>query len=116
MKPLPRRVAYPIIAALSLALWAGILSIAFAQLPPSGQQVLNQGIGARLLTKSNTTQVLVTRALYIGDAAACDVAVILNGDTSAVTFTNVQPGAFLPLQIIKLMSTNTSCTSVVALY
>lgn len=116
MKPLPRRIAYPIIAALSLALWAGILSPAFAQLPPSGQSVLNQGYQARRLTKSDTTAVPVTRGIFIGDGTACDVALLFNGDTSPVTFPNVQSGAIYPFSIIKLMSANTTCTVVNALY
>lgn len=104
------------IIALSLALWLGIISLAFAQLPPNGQSVLNQGYQARRLTKSDTTAVPVTRGIFIGDGAACDVALLFNGDTSPVTFPNVQSGAIYPFSIIKLMSANTTCTVVNALY
>lgn len=101
---------------ISLALWGLIISAALAQMPPSGQAVLNQAVAARLLTKSDTTKVLVTRGIFIGDATACNVAIVMNQDTAAVTFTNVQSGAVYPYQIIMLMSTNTTCATVIALY
>ncbi len=99
------------------ALWlVCACGLSWAQSPPIGTPVLNQGISARLLTKSDTAYVLETRALFIGDATACNVALLFNNDTAAVTFTNVQSGALLPFQIVKLMSAGTTCTSVVALY
>jgi len=101
----------------------GILLVgpARAQSKPTGSATLNQGLSARAVTKSDTTILPGTRGLYVGDAAACAVAVVLQADNAtgvgvAVTFSNVQPGSFLPLQVAKVMSTNTTCTSVVALY
>lgn len=96
-------------------------TLAWAQTKPNGEATLNQGISARAVTKSDSTILPGTRGLYIGDATACAVAVVLQADNAtgagvAVTFSNVQPGSFLPLQVAKVMSTNTSCTSVVALY
>lgn len=83
---------------------------------PRGQGVLNQGIAAVAVTPNDSTVLIPTRALYIGDAAACNVAVILVNDTAAVTFPNVQVGQFLPLTATKVMSTNTTCTVIKALY
>ena len=101
------------LAALGLSLAYGL---SWAQLPPSGGAVLNQGLAARLLTKSDTAYVMKTRGLFIGDATACNIALVFNADTAPVTFLNVQSGAVYPFQIVKLMSASTTCTSVVALY
>jgi hypothetical protein len=101
----------------------GILlpTLGWAQSKPTGNPTLNQALSARVVTKSDTTLLPGTRGLYVGDSAACAVAVVLQADNAtgagvAVTFANVQPGSFLPLQVAKVMSTNTTCTSVVALY
>jgi hypothetical protein len=80
------------------------------------QPVFNQGVGLVALTKSDTTLLVKVRALYIGDATACNVALELQNDTAAVTLTNVQPGEVLPLSAIRLMSTNTTCAAVVGIY
>ena len=104
-----------LIATLSLALWL-MIGHAFAQAVQPSQPVINQSSQFRALTKSDTTVISITRWIYIGDAAACDIAVLGYRDTAAVTFSKVQPGAVLPLQIKKLMSTNTTCTAVIALY
>jgi hypothetical protein len=104
-------------AALGLVL--GLLSsAAFGQqlLSPSGQPVLNQGVNARALTKSDSTIFLVTRGVFIGDATACNIAVLFVADANPVTLTNVQSGQTYPFQIIKLMSTGTTCATVFALY
>lgn len=69
---------------------------------------------ATAVTKSDATILPVTRALYIGGAG--DVAVIMAGDTSAVTFSAVPVGTLLPIQVTKVMSTNTTATLVLALY
>ena len=113
-QPLPLSTLALVIAAICLFLWL-MTGHAFAQSTPGGMPVLNN-TQARLLTKSDTTAVPITHAVYIGDAAACDIAVILSRDTSAVTFSKVQPGSTVPIQIRKLMSTNTTCTVVIALY
>ena len=100
------------------ALFGGAIA-AVAQtaiVPPVGMAVLNQARQGRLLTKSDTTDVAATRGVFIGDAAACNIAVIFNGDSSAVTLANVQPGGAYPLSIRRLMSANTTCTAVTALY
>ena len=96
------------------------LTVAFAQtavVPPAGQATLNQARQARLLTASDTTVLpAATRGVHIGDTSPCDIAVVLFGDSAAVTLASVQPGSDHPYSIIKLMSTNTTCNSVVALY
>lgn len=53
------------------------------------------------------------RALYVGGAG--NVAVVLNNGGAAVTFTNVPSGTILPVQAYRVMSTNTTATSILAL-
>lgn len=95
-------------------------TLGWAQNKPTGDGTLNQAISARTVTKSDATILPGTRGLYVGDAAACALSVVLQADNAtgagvAVTLSNVQPGSFLPLQVAKVMAA-TTCTSVVALY
>lgn len=66
------------------------------------------------VTASDATILPVTRALYIGGAG--DVAVIFAGDTAAVTLSGAQAGSILPVQVTRVMSTNTTATNIVALW
>jgi hypothetical protein len=95
-------------------------ALAAANQAPTGTPVINQGRAGVAVVKSDATVLPATRALYIGDAAACTIAVIFANDfprgNGAVTLPSVQPGAFLPLSVVKVMSTNTTCASIVALY
>jgi hypothetical protein len=81
---------------------------------PGANPISNQAWSATLLTGS-TTNIQVTRALFIGAASACNITVTPNGTSTALTLTNVQPGEILPIQIINFSASST-CTSVVALY
>ncbi len=105
-------------AILGLALAAGCLGPAWAQ--GGGQTnpvyTFNQALSARAVTKSDTTVLVATRALAIGDATACNIAVLFLNDTSPITFLNVQSGQILPFSVTKVMSANTTCTAVTALY
>ena len=96
--------------------WALFAYAQQAPAPPSGQPVFNQALAARLLTPSDTTILTTTRGLYIGDATACNVAVRMVQDSSAVTFTNVPSGTLLPFSVVQVMASNTSCATVVGLY
>jgi hypothetical protein len=91
---------------------------ALAQPAPSGQATLNQGRSATLLTPGDSTTITATRGLHIGDAAACNIAVVFSADsltTGAVTLPNVQPGLSYPYSIKRLLATGTTCTHVTAL-
>jgi len=66
------------------------------------------------VTKSDSTILPVTRGIYVGVTG--DVAVIMAGDTDAVTFKAVPAGVILPIQVTKVMSANTSATDMLALY
>lgn len=54
------------------------------------------------------------RALYVG--ATGNVAVILRGDSAAVTFVGVPAGTLLPVNAKVVRSTATTATSIVALF
>ena len=56
----------------------------------------------------------VTRGLYVGTAG--NVAVILKGDSSAVTFVGVPAGSVIPLRVSRVNSTNTTASDIVGLY
>jgi hypothetical protein len=66
------------------------------------------------VTKSDTTILPVTRAIYVGTTG--DVAVIFAGDTVAVTMVAPALGVEHAWQVTKVMSTNTTAGSIVALY
>lgn len=68
--------------------------------------------GAEAVTPSDATM-FSPSAIYVGGTG--NVAVVTaNGD--AATFANVVSGGMLPVQVIKVMSTGTSATSIVRVY
>ena len=68
---------------------------------------------AAAVTPSDSTVLPVTRALYIGTTG--NVAVVMADDENTVTFSNV-PVGILPIQVTKVMSTNTTASTIVALW
>lgn len=77
-------------------------------------QDINAASQGRVVTKSDSTVLPVTRALYIGGAG--DVAVVFEDGGTAVTIPGVIAGQVYPFRVTKVMSTNTTATSIVALY
>lgn len=71
-------------------------------------------VRATAVTPSDSTTLNLCRAIYVGGAG--NVALVLAEDTAAVTFVNVAAGTLLPLATLKVMSTNTTATNIVALY
>ena len=61
---------------------------------------------AAAVTPGDSTILPATRGIWVGVAG--NLAVIFAGDTTAVTL--------LPIQVTKVMSTNTTATNIVALY
>ncbi len=68
--------------------------------------------GAYAVTPHDTNA-NAAKALYIGGAG--DVAVIPRGRSTAVTFVGVAAGTILPVQVSRVMSTNTTATNIVGL-
>lgn len=69
---------------------------------------------AEAVTKSDSTALKPTRALFVGGAGSVKVDMADTG--TAVTFTGVQAGTLLPIQVVKVYSTDTTATDIVALY
>ena len=70
----------------------------------------------KAVTKHDTDDQGLTgcRGLWIGGAG--NVAVIADGDTAAVTIVGVLAGTLLPIRVSRVMATNTTATSIVALF
>jgi len=68
---------------------------------------------AVVVVPSDTTELGVTRGLYVG--ATGDLVVTMAEQGSSITFANVPAGSFLPLQVRLVMSATTS-SDIVALY
>lgn len=66
------------------------------------------------VTASDATILETTRGLWVGSVG--DVAVKFAGSTTAVTLVAVPAGTLLPVQVVQVMSTNTTASSIVALY
>lgn len=67
------------------------------------------------ITKNDSADLaFVTRGIYVG--ATGDLAVILDADSSAVTFVGLAAGIIHPLAVKRVMSTNTTATSIVGVY
>lgn len=62
----------------------------------------------------NTDLAVVTRGLYVG--ATGDVVVILDADSSAVTFVGLAAGIIHPLAVKRVKSTNTTATGIIGVY
>jgi hypothetical protein len=68
--------------------------------------------GAAAITKSDTTVIPTTRAVWVGGAG--DLAVVMNrGET--ITFTGVPAGTLMPIQVTKVLAATTA-TSMTAMY
>lgn len=66
------------------------------------------------ITPSDTVDLAFpAKALYVGGNG--NVSVILQDDTEAVLFTGLVGGSVYPFQIKRVMNTNTTATSLVAL-
>jgi hypothetical protein len=68
---------------------------------------------AAAVTPNDSTGIRPTRGLFIGGAGNVKVDMAL-GNT--VTFSNLLGGIILPIQVIKVYSTDTTATNIVALY
>lgn len=66
------------------------------------------------VTKSDDTPLNGTKGLYVGGAG--DLTVKSDTTAAAVTFKNVPAGTLLPIEVVRVMSTNTTATDIIAIY
>lgn len=93
---------------------------AWAQAPGPPGEVISSARVARTITPADNTPLSLgpTRYVYISQATACTIAVILADDTAAVTLS--VPAAlatpFMPIRAKVVMATGTTCTPIVGLW
>ena len=89
-----------------------------AQVAPPLNPVTDNVNTSAAITPSDTTLLPLrpTKAIFNGNATACNVVMRLAQDTASVTWSNVQPGSWLPVAAIQVYQTGTSCTGLVATY
>lgn len=91
-----------------------------ADIATVGQITFDRPVQAVAVTKSDTTDLGKTRAIYVGTQG--DLAVLMSGDSdansnaAAVTLKNVANGTYLNISVRKVMSSNTSASDIIALY
>jgi hypothetical protein len=69
--------------------------------------------GGFAVTPSDSTILTGVRALWVGGGG--NVAVVFKGTDTAVTLAGASAGQLIPARVVKVMSTNTTATSIVAL-
>lgn len=72
-----------------------------------------QAEDAAVITPSDITVINPTSAFYVGGDGNITVETISG---TVITFNNVVGGSIIPLRIIKVLSTNTTATDIIALY
>jgi hypothetical protein len=77
---------------------------------------MSEYIGRRFaaVTPSDATVLGMTKGLYVGTAG--NVAVKHTAAGTAVVFSNVPAGTFLPIEVRLVMSTSTTASNIVAIY
>ncbi|MBX5143198.1 hypothetical protein HJB79_31310 [Rhizobium lentis] len=76
--------------------------------------VVDPGSNAAAVTPNDSTDLTyTTRAVYVGGAG--NLAVVMAGGQT-VTFTGVTAGALLPIRVSRVMSTNTTATTILAIW
>lgn len=81
--------------------------------PPLAPVGVGPAVHGVVVVPSDITVLSPTRGLWIG--AAGNVAVVFAADASAVTLIGVPAGTRLEVCVTKVMATNTTATSIVAL-
>lgn len=76
-------------------------------------EMSDPAVGAFAVTPSDSTTLAGVRALYIGGAG--NVTVMPFGSGTAVTLVGAAAGQIIPVRCTKVMATNTTATSIVAL-
>jgi len=69
--------------------------------------------GAASVTPSDSAEIPITRSLFIGTNGNIKVTM---ADGQEITFINLTAGTIFPIQVVKVWSTETTVTTVIALY
>lgn len=83
---------------------------------PSGYEGADSTVSAQravAATPHDTNTIELTRALYVGGAGAL---VVTMADGVDCTFSGVNGGSILPIQVRRIKSTGTTATNIVRLY
>lgn len=72
------------------------------------------GSAEAITPNDNADLTTTTRGLYIGGAG--NLRVVLDRDTTPVTFVGVVAGSLLPIRATRVYATSTTATNIVALY
>lgn len=84
----------------------------FAQFQP---ELAAPGSGHYPVTPSNTTDFPIAfRAIWVGGAG--DVAIVANGDTTAVVYVGALAGSIIPMRGKRVNVTGTTATNLVGMY
>lgn len=81
---------------------------------PGANPVSNQGYDAAVITVG--TAFNVTRAIYNGNATACNITMTTNKGTASIQFQNVQPGEFLPVQATLVSASTCTAGTLLAIF
>ena len=65
------------------------------------------------ITPSDTVNLTQPCVIYAGSGGAIKVT---TAQGTAITFSSIQPGAILPLQVIRVWSTGTTATNIVGIF
>lgn len=88
--------------------------MAAVDLANRSNNVVDPASNAAAVTPNDSTDLTYTsRAIFVGGAG--NLAIIMAGGQT-VTFVGVQAGAIIPIRASRVMSTNTTATSIVAVW
>jgi len=77
---------------------------------------ISSAYGVAAVTKSDSTVIPTTRALWVGDVSSGGGLAVRMANGDLVTLAGVTSGQVVPLQVDKVLSTGTTAASIVALY
>lgn len=69
--------------------------------------------GAASVTPSDSAEMPITRSLFIGTNGNIKVTM---ADGQEITFSNLTAGTIFPIQVVKVWATDTTVTTIIALY
>lgn len=77
--------------------------------------MFNSGSSSKAITPANGVTFAPTRYIYV-NGASCTLVTKLVGDTATTTWSNFPASQLVPLRVIDVESTGTTCTGIVGVY